>query len=101
MPRYAFEVEESTNIMTGFERFKNLMEVWNENTKKMYIIAPRSRKRKIEDVFKNSTYIGFPLFLENKVGLIFRESLEKFYDEHIEEEFDEKDFTKVFENLEI
>ena len=101
MPRYAFEVEESTNIMSGFERFKNLMEAWNENTKKMFIIAPRSRKRKIEDVFKNSTYIGHPLYFENKVGLIFRESLVKFYDDHIEEEFDEKDFSNVFEDLTI
>ncbi len=101
IPRYAFEIEESTNIMTGFERFKNLLEVKHDLSKHLFIVSPKSRRRKIEDVFKNSVYIGHPLYLENKIGLIYREELVKFYEKHIDEKFDEADFVKVFEDMEI
>jgi len=33
--------------------------------------------------------------------LIYREDLVKFYEKHIDEEFDEADFVKVFEDMEI
>jgi DNA modification methylase len=98
-PRYAFEVEESTNIMTGFERFKNLLDYNHDISKKLFIVAPKNRKRKIEDVFKNSTYIGHPLYFENKIGLIYKEELIRFYDEHLDMDFNEKDFSLIFEEI--
>jgi hypothetical protein len=33
--------------------------------------------------------------------LIYREELIKFYDEHVEEEFDEAEFSNIFEDMEI
>lgn len=101
IPKYAFEVEESTNIMTGFERFKNLLDVNYYVAKKLFIVSPESRKRKIEDVFKNSSYIGYPLFLENKIGLIFKEKLIRFYDAHLDSDFTENDFAEIFEYFQI
>ncbi len=98
-PVFAFEVEESTNVMTGFERFMNLLKVDHSISNKLFIIAPQARKRKISDVFKNSTYIGAPIYLENKVGLIYKEELYMFYDEHIDEDFNENDFLKLNEIL--
>jgi hypothetical protein len=70
-------------------------------SKKIFIVAPKSRKRKIEDVFKKSTYIGHPLYFENKIGLIYREELVKFYDEHVESDFDEKELNQIFEDMEV
>ncbi|NLO18313.1 MAG: hypothetical protein GX121_00290 [Ignavibacteria bacterium] len=99
-PRYAFEVEESTNILTGFERFVNLLKKDHSLANKIFIIAPKSRKRKISTVFKKSSYIGAPLYLENKVELIFKEELYKFYDKHIEKNFKESDIFRICEKIE-
>lgn len=98
-PRYAFEVEESTNIMTGLERFMNLLKHDHTVSNKLFIIAPKSRKRKLYDVFKKSTYVGTPLYLENKVKLLFKEELYKFYDKHIDKKFKESDILKICEKL--
>ncbi|MCS6821851.1 MAG: DNA methyltransferase [Microscillaceae bacterium] len=96
-PRYGFEVEESTSILSGFERFMNLLEVQPDISQKLYIVCPKSRAKKLQDVFKKSTYVGHPLYLENKVGYIYCENLVKFYDKHIEKPFKEKDLKILYE----
>jgi len=98
-PRYAFEVEESTTIISGFERFMKLLEVNHDLSKKIFIVAPSSRRRKIEDSFKKSTYIGAPLYLENKVGLIIKEEIVEFYDNHIDVDFEEYEFINLSKNF--
>ncbi|MEE9552969.1 MAG: DNA methyltransferase [candidate division Zixibacteria bacterium] len=100
-PRYAFEIEESTNILSGFERFRNLLEVSSEISNNLFIVAPKSRRRKIEKSFKDSTYVGHPIYLENKVGFIFKENLVKFYDTHIEKTFTENNLKEIFQSIVI
>lgn len=95
-PRYAFEVEESTSIVSGFERFMNLLEVQPDIAQKLCIVCPKSREKKLNDVFKNSTYIGHPIYLENKVRYIFKENLVKFYDEHLDKDFTEQDLKMLY-----
>ena len=95
-PRYAFEVEESTTILSGFERFMNLLDIEPDISNRLFIVAPKSRERKLVDSFKNSTYIGHPIYLENKVKFILKENLIKFYDEHIEKDFTEDDLKVLF-----
>lgn len=90
LPRYAFEIEESTPITTGFERFAKLLDVRAELAKHLFIVAPKSRQRKIQSVFRHSIYIGHPLYFENKIGLIYREALIEFYDVHLNQSFDER-----------
>lgn len=97
-PRYAFEVEQSTSIVSGFERFKNLLEIDHSIAQKLFIVAPKSRERKVIDVFKTSTYIGSPIYLENKVQFIFKEDLVSFYDSHLDKNFTEMDL-KILYNL--
>ncbi len=94
--RYAFEVEESTSIVSGFERFKNLLEIDHNIAQKLFIVAPKSRERKLNDVFKNSTYIGSPIYLENKVQFIFKENLVSFYDSHLDKNFTETDLKMLY-----
>ncbi len=96
-PRYAFEVEESTSIVSGFERFMNILEVQSDIAQKLFIICPKSREKKLNDVFKNSSYIGHPIYLENKVRYIFKENLVQFYDSHLDKNFTETDL-KIFYN---
>jgi hypothetical protein len=98
-PRYAFEVEESTSIVSGFERFMNLLEIQPDIAKKLYIVCPKSREKKLNDVFKNSTYIGHPIYLENKVGYVFKENLVKFYDQHIDKPFTEQDLKVLYASV--
>lgn len=100
-PKYAFEIEESTNILSGFERFSKLLEVNSSVSRKAFIVAPKSRKIKIEKVFKNSMYIGHPLYLEKKIGLIYKEDLVKFYDSHMDEIFDENDLKVLFVSMDF
>jgi hypothetical protein len=100
-PRYAFEVEESTSIVSGFERFMNLLTVQSDIAKKLYIVCPKSREKKLNDVFKTSSYIGHPLYLENKVSYIFKENLVRFYDEHLDKPFTEQDLIKLCKSVEF
>jgi len=99
VPRYAFEVEESTNIMTGLERFKFLLEYDNTIARHLFIVAPLSRRRKLTDTFTNSSYIGAPMYMENKVEFIFKEKLVSFYDTHVGEDFSENDLKTIYETL--
>ena len=95
LPRYAFEVEESTNIMTGFERFVNILEVNHTLANHLFIIAPKSRQKKLLSVFQTSSYVGHPLYMENKVKFIYKENLVDFYDNNSEKKFTENDFLKL------
>jgi hypothetical protein len=100
-PRYAFEVEESTSIVSGFERFMNLLEVQPDIAQKLCIVCPKSREKKLNDVFKNSIYIGHPIYLENKVGYMFKENLVKFYDEHLDKNFTEEDLKMLYNSVSL
>jgi DNA modification methylase len=104
IPRYAFEIEESTSITTGIERFSYLLEVDKNISNNLCVVVPKARKRKLEKVFrKESTFIGHPYYMENKVGFIFKEDLENFYNEHAKtsKQFNEVDFKKLFQRIEI
>jgi hypothetical protein len=99
IPRYAFEIEETTNILTAFERFVSLLEIQYDIANKLFIIAPKSRKKKLSDVFKTSSYIGHPLYLENKIRFIFKEDLIKFYDQHLEKIFTTNDLKILYDSI--
>ncbi|MBM3202974.1 hypothetical protein FJZ55_03585 [Candidatus Woesearchaeota archaeon] len=104
IPRYAFEVEESTSINSGIERFASLLDVEISTANHLYIVAPKSRERKLATIFrKESTFIGHPYYMENKVGLIYKEDLEKFYNKHAKEEkfFSEVELQKLAVKIEV
>jgi len=94
--KYAFEVEESTSILSGFERFTHILDLDHNLSKRLFIVAPKSRERKILDVFRTSSFIGRPAYLENKVRLIYKEDLINFYDNHLESSFNENDLRSLF-----
>lgn len=100
-PRYAFEVEESTSIDSGIDRFKYILQVHSDIARHLFIVAPRSRRRKIEKVFGDGPNIGHPLFMENKVYFIFKETLVSFYDSHVSADFKESDLKVIFEAVDL
>jgi len=77
-PVWAFEIEEHTPILTALERFVALLSAIPElgKNRQLTIIAPKSRRRKLHQELTTSSYIGHPLFLENKLTYIFFEDLE-------------------------
>jgi hypothetical protein len=91
----------STSIVSGFERFKNLLEIDHNIAQKLFIVAPKSRERKLIDVFKNSTYIGHPIYLENKVQFIFKENLLSFYDSHLDKNFTENELKILYNTVNL
>lgn len=99
IPRYAFEVEESTQITTGIERFLSLLDINIDVSGNLYIITPKSRSRKLAGVIVTSKYFGGPIYVENKVGFIYKEDLLEFYDTHIDTEFKETDLKVIFNRI--
>ena len=68
---YAFEIEHSTPITTGLDRFIELMKVDPTTAGRLVIVAPHSRQRKLNQVLGKSHYIGTPLFMETKVRYLW------------------------------
>jgi DNA modification methylase len=77
-PVWAFEIEEHTPILSALERFVALLSAKPEigKSRQLTIVAPKSRRRKLHQELTSSSYIGHPLFLENKLTYIFFEDLE-------------------------
>lgn len=68
---FAFEVEHSTSISTGIDRFIELLRVDSFSAERIVIVAPKSRQRKIDQVLSGSHYIGAPMYMETKVRYLW------------------------------
>jgi len=44
--------------------------------RQLTIVAPKARRRKLQQELTSSSYIGSPLFLENKITYMFYDDLE-------------------------
>lgn len=100
-PRYAFEIEESTTIKSGLERFSYLLQNTHQEMDRLAIVAPKRRERKIELEMIDGRFIGHPFYLENKVQFAFTEDVVKFYEAHLDKDFDEIDLKAVFSKFEV
>ena len=95
-PLFAFEVEHSTTINSAFERFISLLKANSDigSERRFVLVISRKKRKDFDRKIKQSSYIGSPHFLNNKIRYIFEESLAEKYEELLKE----KDFTK-FEGL--
>jgi DNA modification methylase len=77
-PVWAFEVEEHTSILSGLERFAALLSAVPElgKSRQLTIVAPKARRKKLQQELTSSSYIGHPFFLENKITYMFYDDLE-------------------------
>ncbi len=77
-PIWAFEVEEHTSILSALERFVALLSAVPElgKTRQLTIVAPKARRRKVQQELTSSSYIGHPQYLENKINYMFYDDFE-------------------------
>lgn len=77
-PVWAFEVEEHTSILSALERFAALLSAMPElgKSRQLTIVAPKARRRKLQQELTSSSYIGHPQYLENKITYMFYDDLE-------------------------
>ena len=80
-PVWAFEVEESTTILSALERFVDLLAVAPDlgKAKQLTIVASKARRRKLHQELTSSSYVGHPQYMENKITYLFYDDLEKAY----------------------
>jgi DNA modification methylase len=74
---FAFEVEHSTTITSGLDRFIELLKVDSSAAERLVIVAPRSRGKKLNQVLGSSHYIGAPMYMEAKVRYMWYADLLK------------------------
>jgi len=79
---YAFEVEGTTSILSGFERFSALIEEVTSvaRNRSLVIVIPKKRLKKLLTVMTTSTYVGKPLYFENKVRVLFYEDVDGLFE---------------------
>jgi len=77
-PIWAFEVEEHTSILSALERFAALLSAVPElgKSRQLTIVAPKARRKKLQQELTSSSYIGHPQYLENKITYMFYDDLE-------------------------
>jgi DNA modification methylase len=77
-PVWAFEVEEHTSILSALERFAALLSAVPElgKSRQLTIVAPKARRKKLQQELTSSSYIGHPQYLENKITYVFYDDLE-------------------------
>jgi hypothetical protein len=47
---------------------------------RVVIVAPESRKRKLNEILKRSHFMGHPLYMENKLVYLYAETVVDIYD---------------------
>lgn len=83
-PIFAFEVEETSSIISALDRFKYILELNNNLAKRLVVVAPERRNKKLQRELRESTYVGHPLYMENKVRYLYYQEIRKFYNDIIE-----------------
>jgi len=82
VPLYGFEIEQSTPITTGIDRFMELLEVNAEIAGRLVLVIPRKRLKMLNSILRDSHYIGHPLYMETKVGWLLYEDLLAIYESY-------------------
>jgi len=77
-PVWAFEIEEHTSVLSALERFAALLTAAPDlgHNRQLTIVAPKARRRKLHQELTSSSYVGHPLYLENKLTYLYSEDLE-------------------------
>lgn len=83
-PVWAFEIEESTSILSALERFVALLSAVPElgKNRQLTIVAPKARRRKVFQELTSSSYIGHPQYINNKINYMFYDDLQAAFDKY-------------------
>jgi DNA modification methylase len=78
-PVFAFEVETSTPITTGIDRFMEFLKIFPQLAKHIVLVIPPKRLLKIDQLLGKSHYIGHPLYMETKLMYCFTNRIAELY----------------------
>ncbi|MDP8237942.1 MAG: DNA methyltransferase [Candidatus Hatepunaea meridiana] len=78
-PAYAFEIEKSTAITSGIERFIELLKIKINIQGKLVIVCPSHRKRRLDDVLYESVFAGAPMYMDNKLTYFYFKDVVELY----------------------
>jgi len=73
---FAFEIEHSTSMTSGIDRFIELLKVDNTVAERAIIVLPKSRTRKLNSILSHSHYIGAPMYMEAKIRYLYYSEVE-------------------------
>ncbi len=96
-PWFAFEVEITTPITTAIERFYALVELNPDISNRMCVIAPVTRRRKLDKVLRTSSFIGHPMYMENKLVYLFTSDVIGVYDRAAAGDLSARDLASTLE----
>ncbi len=82
-PVFAFEIEKSTSITTGIDRFLELLKVEPDMTRRLVIVVDKKRDATLTKILRDSHYIGHPMYMENKLAYLYWDQLVKLYDRYV------------------
>jgi hypothetical protein len=82
-PVYAFEIEKSTSITTGIDRFLELLKFEHDLARRIVIVVDKKRDPALTKILRDSHYIGHPMYMENKLGYLYWDQLIKLYDRYV------------------
>jgi len=82
-PLFAFEIETTTSITSGIDRFYELLKQFPDMAKQIVLVIPPKRVKKLSAILKDSHYIGHPMYLENKLVYCFTNDIVHVYQEAV------------------
>jgi hypothetical protein len=85
-PVMAFEVETSTTIVSGIDRFMELLKIFPSLGRSLVLVVPPKRIPKITRILKDSHYIGHPLYMETKLAFCLSSAIREIYMQFAEKE---------------
>lgn len=87
-PLFAFEVEHTSEISSAFERFLSLLKIASDigTQRRLILVISKQNRTKFNRVIRESSYIGAPHYINNKIRYIFEDQLEESYEHLMQEE---------------
>jgi hypothetical protein len=77
-PVIAFEVEHTSSITSGIERFHELLRLRPNLAGWIVLVAPKSRRRKLTDVLTKSHFVGAPMYMDTKLRYLWYSDVQEF-----------------------
>ena len=93
-PVFGFEVEHSTPITSGIQRFVSLLKAEASVGGNLVILCPFRRRKKLISELTNSPLVGHPLYMENKIRYGYYKDFLKMYLSLSKSEFKRSDIEK-------
>ena len=97
--KYGFEVEHTTTIKSGIQRFVEVLKVDPKIAGNLILFIPKKRIKKITKELTKSAFVGHPMYMENKIRFGIYPDFLKMYDSLSHTSFNREDITKQLDMI--